>query len=289
MVKYLTGVITKGIGGFYYVRAEDGKTYECRARGIFRKQGTKPMIGDFVTIELNGEQGSITEIGERKNALIRPSVANIDMLVLVSATKSPEANPYFLDKMLVIAERQGISPVLCFNKEDLESGHALETIYRSAGYPIFRTSAETGEGVEELRTLIRGKTTAFAGLSGVGKSSLLTLLTSTELETGSVSERLQRGKHTTRHVELFPLPEGGFVLDTPGFSSLVPENFPPEELFWCFPEMRNVGECRFRGCSHISEPDCAVKKKLSEGGISPSRYESYCALYSALKEHKDWE
>ena len=285
----MTGVITKGIGGFYYVKAEDGKTYECRARGIFRKNGTKPMIGDRVVIALNGEQGSVSEILPRKNFLIRPSVSNIDLLVLVSATKSPEANPYFLDKLLVIAERQEISPVLCFNKEDLADGDALEEIYRSCGYPIIHTSAATGEGVEQLRALICGKTAAFAGLSGVGKSSLLTLLTSTELETGAVSERLQRGKHTTRHVELLPLPEGGFVLDTPGFSSLVPENFPPEELSWCFPEMRDAGECRFRGCSHISEPDCAVKKKRSEGGISESRYQSYCKLYSALKEHKDWD
>lgn len=285
----LTGVIVKGIGGFYYIKAEDGAVYECKARGVFRKEKIKPMIGDVVRIESDGEKGNIVAIQPRKTELIRPSVANIDTLVIVAATASPEPNLFLIDKMLVLSEQQGIRPILCLNKEDLHSGDELEKIYRTAGYPVVRVSAKTGEGVAELRALILGKTSAFTGLSGVGKSSILTLLLDAVLQTGAVSDKIQRGKHTTRHVELFELPGGGFVLDTPGFSSLEAEGITASELYGYFPELAEVTGCRFKGCSHISEPDCAVKALLAQGKIAASRYESYKALYELLKQKKDWE
>ena len=285
----LTGVIVKGIGGFYYIKAEDGAVYECKARGVFRKEKIKPMIGDVVRIESDGEKGNIVAIKPRKTELIRPSVANIDTLVIVAATASPEPNLFLIDKMLVLSEQQGIRPILCLNKEDLHSGDELEKIYRTAGYPVVRVSAKTGEGVAELRALILGKTSAFTGLSGVGKSSILTLLLDAVLQTGAVSDKIQRGKHTTRHVELFELPGGGFVLDTPGFSSLEAEGITASELYGYFPELAEVTGCRFKGCSHISEPDCAVKALLAQGKIAASRYESYKALYELLKQKKDWE
>ena len=283
------GTIIKGIGGFYYVKAV-GNVYECKARGVFRKEKITPMIGDRVRIELIGEKGSIEEILPRSSFLVRPPVANIDTMVLVVASASPEPNLFTIDKMLVNAEVSGIEPVVCINKTDLKSGDELRNIYSTAGYKVFSVSAETGYGIAELTEYLRGRTSAFAGLSGVGKSSILSIITDDTLETGNSSEKISRGKHTTRHVELFEIENGGFVLDTPGFSSLEVEGIKAENLWLYFPEMSDSqNKCRFRGCSHINEPDCCVKDKLVNGEMTQSRYESYKELFGKLKTVKEWE
>lgn len=283
------GTIIKGIGGFYYVKAS-GKVYECKARGVFRKQKITPMIGDRVEIELIGEKGSIAKILPRSSFLVRPPVANVDTMMLVVAAASPEPNLFLIDKMLVNAEINNIEPAVCINKTDIASREDIAEIYSKAGYKVFCVSAEKHEGTAELMDYLEGKTTAFAGLSGVGKSSLLNIITDDDLETGSVSEKIQRGKHTTRHVELFEMKGGGFVLDTPGFSSLEVEGIKAEDLWQYFPEMANSqNKCRFRGCSHINEPDCFVKEKVENGEMASSRYESYIELYNKLKSVKEWE
>lgn len=284
----MTGIIIKGIGGFYYVKAADDNVYECRARGIFRKERITPMIGDRVCIEVKDGKGSVTAIEPRTNALVRPPVANIDTLVLVVAAASPDPNLFLIDKMLVNAQINSIEPIICVNKTDLAKRDDLVRIYRC--YRTVSVCAELGEGLDALTNLIRGKVSAFSGLSGVGKSSILNLITNNEMETGSVSERIQRGRHTTRHVELLELKDGGFALDTPGFSSLELEGIKADELQDYFPEMSEVkNDCRFRGCSHINEPDCAVKALLEPGELSQSRYESYKELYNTLKQIKEWE
>ena len=286
----MNGIIIKGIGGFYYVKADDGCIYECKARGRFRKDGVTPIIGDNVEIEITGKKGSIAQILTRKNSLVRPAVANIDTLVIIAAAASPEPNMTLIDKLTAAALSNGIEPVICVNKTDLADGNCLAEIYNSAGFKTFTMSAENGEGIDALTPILKGKVTAFAGLSGVGKSTLLNHITGEDLKTGNVSEKIQRGRHTTRHVELFELPDGGFVLDTPGFSSFELYGIKADELWEYFPEMADTsGECRFRGCSHISEPDCAVKAKLANGEIAQSRYDSYVELYNILKEIKDWE
>lgn len=284
----MTGIIVKGIGGFYYVKAADDNVYECKARGVFRKEGITPMIGDRVEIDVKNGKGSITEIMQRSTSLIRPSVANIDMLVLVVAATSPEPNLFLIDKMLINAEINGIEPIICINKTDLAKRDDLSEIYKS--YKIVSVCAQKNEGIDVLTDIIAGKVTAFSGLSGVGKSSILNLITNTEMETGSVSEKIQRGRHTTRHVELLELKTGGFALDTPGFSSLEVEGVKAEDLQDYFPEMAEVkNNCRFRGCSHINEPDCAVKELIESGELAVSRYESYKELYNTLKQIKEWE
>lgn len=286
----MNGTIIKGIGGFYYVKAADGCIYECKARGRFRKEGVTPIIGDNVEIESDGEKGSIVRILERKNALIRPAVANIDTLVIIAAAASPEPSMTLLDKLTVSALSNDIEPVICVNKIDLTDGSYIADAYKTAGFKTFMLSAEAGEGIDALMPVLKDRVTAFAGLSGVGKSTLLNRITGGDLKTGDVSEKIRRGKHTTRHVELFELAEGGFVLDTPGFSSFELYGIKADELWEYFPEMADTaGRCRFRGCSHISEPDCAVKAKLENGEIAKSRYDSYVELYNILKEIKDWE
>ncbi len=286
----MTGTIIKGIGGLYYVEA-DGAVYECKARGIFRKQKITPAIGDRVEIEVKNGKGSIVDIEPRKTHLLRPAVANVDMLMLVIAAASPAPNLFLADKMLINAETNGIEPMICINKTDLADYEEIEKIYRNAGYEVVCVSAESKEGAEPLRKYLKGRTTAFAGLSGVGKSTILSQIIGDALETGEVSEKIQRGKHTTRHVELFSLPEGGYVLDTPGFSSLEitdVSDITADELKGYFPEMSGVSDCRFRGCSHINEPDCSVKAMLAEGKIAQSRYDSYVALYEILKNVKKY-
>lgn len=286
----MKGKIYKGIGGFYYVKDTDGTVIECKARGKFRKENIVPMIGDDVEVEVKNSKGSITDIYPRKNKLIRPAVANIDLVVVVAAAKSPDPNTALIDKMLVNAEINGIEAVVCINKSDLSDCNAILEVYKQAGYKTLCVSAQTGEGIQELFDCIKGRTAAFAGVSGVGKSSLLTLITGSELQTGAISEKISRGRHTTRHVELFEMNCGGYVLDTPGFSSIETEDITASELWECFPEMRDIaGECRFRGCVHIGEPDCAVKEKLANGTIAESRYESYKDLYELLKEKKQWK
>ena len=286
----MNGKIIKGIGGFYYVKTAENTIYECRARGVFRKDNIKPYIGDDVEIETVNGKGNVVKIFPRRSMLIRPPVANIDILAVVAAAASPKPNPFLIDKLLVNAEINGIEPIICINKTDLASAAELEEIYSKTGYKIITMSAGQESGMSELTDYIKGKTTAFAGLSGVGKSTILNLLTDTEQKTGSVSEKIQRGRHTTRHVELLELPYGGYVLDTPGFSSFEVNGIKASELENHFPEIRGSGlDCRFKGCSHINEPDCEVKKRLECGKISQIRYESYVEMYNKLKNVKEWE
>lgn len=291
----LTGTIIKGIGGFYYVKTAEG-LIECRARGRFRKEGETPMVGDLVRVKRTAEaadKGSVDEILPRKNAFIRPPVVNIDQMVITISVKNPESSLLLADQLTVTAEAAGVTPVICINKRDLDDERAayIGSIYQSAGYPVVLASAKAEQGIEDLKVILKDKITALAGNSGVGKSSLLNRLCGTfALETGSVSEKTRRGRHTTRHTELLELPFGGFVFDTPGFSSYASEGITPEELQNLFPEMAGLGQqCRFAGCAHIAEPGCEVKDAVYKGNIFKERYESYCAIYQELKAIKQWK
>ena len=288
------GKIIKALSGFYYVRWEGGVA-SCRARGKFRKDGVSPMVGDDVAFSLSGgNEGSVTEILPRKNCFIRPAVANVDALVILTANVNPVTDPFLADRVAVIAEHVGCGVILCVNKCDLDRGDALyEAFSRNTGYPVLRTSALTGEGTEELISLIRGKCVAFTGNSGVGKSSLLNALEpALALETGEVSAHLGRGRHTTRHIELYDV-GGTWIADTPGFSSFdltQMQLLRKEELHSCFPEFRPlIGRCRFDDCAHLREPGCAVLEALREGKIAPSRHESYRKLYELISSQNDWE
>ncbi|MDD6214941.1 MAG: ribosome small subunit-dependent GTPase A [Firmicutes bacterium] len=286
----MKGKIIKGIGGFYYIKVSNGTVYECKARGIFRKDRIKPMIGDDVEIFVENGKGSIEKIFPRKSILVRPPVANIDILVIVAATANPDPNLFLIDKLLVNSEVNNITPIICINKSDISSAEALRKIYKNSGYTVVVTSVATVEGFDKLMPYLKDKTSAFAGLSGVGKSSILNKITDTVQKTGSVSDKIKRGKHTTRHVELLELECGGYVLDTPGFSSFEVMTVKAGELYKYFPEMNKLGDsCRFKGCSHISEPGCVIKELVSNGKISASRYKSYTELYNQLKNIKDWE
>ena len=285
------GVIIKGIGGFYYVDTKD-EIIECHAKGKFRKNEITPMVGDRVSVVVNEDlTGSISKIHERKNFLIRPGVANVDAVVIVSALRSPMPDYRLIDKLLVTTESKNIEAILCLNKTDLTGDNNPEVFidtYRKAGYRVFVTSAKENSGIDELKGAIKEKTVAFAGLSGVGKSSILKLITGKELETGSVS-KIERGKHTTRHIELMRTNEG-YVFDTPGFSRLEADDIFAENLWELFPEIRKLqGMCKFRTCNHITEPGCSVIEAAKSGQMAQSRYESYVALFDKLKEIKDWE
>lgn len=290
----LTGTIVKGIGGFYYVKTEEG-LIECRARGRFRRAGESPMVGDRVRIVRTAEdaqKGSVDAILPRKNMFIRPPVANIDQLIITIAAANPEPNLLLADQLAVTAEAMGVHPVICVNKLDLneEGAQTIAGIYQKAGYPVLLVSAREDVGTEQLKAVLQDKITALAGNSGVGKSSLLNCLNSLELETGDVSRKTQRGRHTTRHTELFELPFGGYVFDTPGFSSYAAEGLRPEEMASLFPEIAKAeGGCRFSGCAHVAEPGCSVKEAMGRGEIAPSRYENYCAFYQAAKAAKKWK
>ena len=290
----LTGTIVKGIGGFYYVKTEEG-LIECRARGRFRRAGESPMVGDRVRIVRTAEdaqKGSVDAILPRKNMFIRPPVANIDQLIITIAAANPEPNLLLADQLAVTAEAMGVHPVICVNKLDLneEGAQTIAGIYQKAGYPVLLVSAREDVGTEQLKAVLQDKITALAGNSGVGKSSLLNCLNSLELETGDVSRKTQRGRHTTRHTELFELPFGGYVFDTPGFSSYAAEGLRPEEMASLFPEIAKAeGGCRFSGCAHVAEPGCSVKEAVGRGEIAPSRYENYCAFYRAAKAAKKWK
>ena len=290
----MEGKIIKGIAGFYYVHGEDGEIYECRAKGIFRKDNMKPLVGDNVEITVldpEKKEGNLVKILPRKNSLIRPAVANIDQALVVFAVTKPAPHFNLLDRFLVMMERKEIPVVLCFNKKDIATSPEiaeLEAIYEKCGYPIVFTSALEQENIEEIRRLLLKKTTAIAGPSGVGKSSLINLLQNqVQMETGTISRKIERGKHTTRHSELIAVDADSYIMDTPGFSSLYVNDFEKEELKYYFREFASYeGQCRFQGCDHVHEPGCAVKEALEEGKIHPVRYKNYLEMYTELKEKK---
>lgn len=290
----MQGKIIKGIAGFYYVYAEDGNTYECRAKGIFRKDKRKPLVGDNVDITVLDEkelEGSVTGIHKRRNSLIRPAVANVDQALVIFAMDNPKPNFMLLDRFLIMMEREDVPAVICFNKKDLATEEELEFLYetyQSCGYQVILSSALKGEGLGEIEAVLKGKTTVVAGPSGVGKSSLTnSLQEEVEMETGEISRKLKRGKHTTRHAQIIPVSQDTFLVDTPGFSSLYIENMEEQELKDYFPEFRKYeGQCRFQGCRHIHEPGCAVKEALENNEISRLRYEDYLELHQELKEKR---
>ena len=290
----MQGKIIKGIAGFYYVHAGESGIYECKAKGIFRNQKIKPLVGDNVRMTVLDEQdkeGNIEEILSRKNELIRPAVANVDQALVIFAAAKPRPNVNLLDRFLILMQYQDVPAVLCFNKQDIVTEQELQLLkdtYISAGYEVHFTSAKEQSGIDEIRRILKGKTTAVAGPSGVGKSSLINLLSpEASMETGDISRKIERGRHTTRHSELFALDEDSYICDTPGFSSIYLPDMEKEELGSYFPEFAEYEEdCRFQGCAHIHEPDCAVQKALAEGRISPIRYENYKLLYNELKEKR---
>lgn len=292
----MQGKIVKGISGFYYVHVVESGIYECKAKGIFRQQKMKPLVGDDVEIDIISEEkktGNVAAILPRKNALIRPAVANVDQALLIFAAASPNPNFNLLDRFLVMMGRQDVTVILCFNKCDLiteEQQQEIASIYEASGCKILFVSAKKELGLKELQKILEGKTTTVAGPSGVGKSSLINLLAPEAcMETGEISKKIERGRHTTRHAELIQLKGDGYIMDTPGFSSLYLPEMEKEELQDCYPEFAAFEPyCRFQGCSHISEPDCGVKEALSEGKIHPVRYENYCQLYGELKDRKKY-
>ncbi len=288
-----SGRIMKALSGFYYVKTED-RIVECKARGRFRKEGISPLVGDYVEISPEKGKGMIEQILPRRNAFVRPAVANLDMLVLLASEAIPVTEPFLIDRITAIAGDQNVPVLICVNKNDLKLGSMLQRIYTQAGYEVILTSAVTGDGIEQLREQISGKTVAFSGNSGVGKSSILNcLVPELGVQTGEVSEKLGRGRHTTRHIELFQLDEETLVADTPGFSSFDTEQMEfilKENLQYAFPDFAPyLGRCQFHDCAHLKEPGCAVQTALAEGKIQKSRYESYVRLYGKAKERKLWE
>lgn len=284
-----TGVIIKGIGGFYYVDIE-GTIFECRARGKFRKESITPLVGDRVDIEVNEEskQGYVLNIYPRKNEMIRPAIANIDQVIMVFAAKSPDINMALLQKFLVYAEHVGLNIVVCINKIDLDENQdyrAVVEMLRSIPYRVIETSTKQLIGIDELKAALKDKITVFAGPSGAGKSSLLNLVQSgLQLKTGDLSKKIDRGTHTTRHSELIKLKAGGLVADTPGFTSLEFDNIAADKLKLLFPEFERYSDCKFSDCHHNKEPQCEIKEAVSEGKISKLRYEFYISILEELKD-----
>lgn len=290
----MQGKIIKGIAGFYYVHVESHGVYECKAKGIFRKNHTKPLVGDDVEVDILDEAemlGNIREILPRKSALIRPAVANVDQALIIFAIVKPNPNFNLLDRFLIRMERQNLPTIICFNKQDiatLEEKEALRKAYETCGYQVLFISALEQEGLEQVKELLTGKTTTVAGPSGVGKSSLINQLApKAQMETGDISRKIERGKHTTRHSEIIALGENTYIVDTPGFTSLDISEITKEELGTYYPEfVQYEPYCKFSGCAHISEPSCGVKDAVAEGKISQVRYDNYKVLYQELKEIK---
>ena len=290
----MQGKIIKGIAGFYYVHTETGQVYECKAKGIFRKNKIKPLVGDNVVIDIIDEKeakGNVIEILERKNELIRPAVSNIDQALVIFAAAKPEPNFNLLDRFLIMMERQGVDTIICFNKKDIitqDEVKKLKDNYVNSGYKIVFTSTKQPDGVKEIEDLIKGKTTAVAGPSGVGKSSIINILQpKADMETGAISTKIERGRHTTRHSELIYIEDSTYIMDTPGFSSLFINDFEKEELKDYFPEFAEYQEgCKFQGCVHINEPKCMVKDALLEGKISQVRYNNYIEMFNELKDKR---
>ena len=293
MAEKQTGRIIRSISGFYDVQTPAG-LINCRARGILRKEGNSPLTGDMVEISVERGKGMVESILPRKNSFVRPAVANVDALVVFAANVNPVTEPFLIDRVAAIAGDQEVPVYLCVNKCDLDPALDLVRIYEKAGFSVICTSAETGEGVEALWQLLQGKLTAFTGNSGVGKSSILNrLCPELRLPTGEVSEKLGRGRHTTRHVELYSLGEDTYVADTPGFSSFDTDQMDvilKENLQYAFPDFgRFIGQCRFDDCTHRKEPGCAVRAALEAGEIEPTRYDSYLRLYEKASQINLWE
>lgn len=293
MAKCDTGRILRSLSGFYDVQTANGMI-TCRGRGHLRRGGDSPLTGDMVEITVEQGKGMVEKILPRRNHFVRPAVANVDVLVIFAANVNPVTEPFLIDRVAAIAGDQEVEVCLCINKCDLDPAEGLEKIYTHAGFTVIRTSAETGEGVEQLRTLLKGKLAAFTGNSGVGKSSILNrLCPELKLATGEVSEKLGRGRHTTRHVELYRLEEDTYVADTPGFSSFDTDQMDvilKENLQYAFPDFGAfIGQCQFHDCAHRKEPGCAVREAVAAGEIEPTRYDSYLKLYDKSSQVKEWE
>ena len=288
-----TGRIIRSLSGFYDVQLP-GQVVTCRARGILRKNGQSPLTGDMAQITREGSKGMVEAILPRKNSFVRPAVANVDAMLIFAASVNPVTEPFLIDRVSAIAGNQGVEVILCVNKTDLDGAEELVRLYRHAGFRVISTSALTGSGIDELRRELQGKLTAFTGNSGVGKSSVLNrLCPELALPTGEVSRKLGRGRHTTRHVELYALDHETFVMDTPGFSSFDTDQMDvilKENLQYAFPDFGEyIGACQFRDCTHRREPGCAVRAAADRGDIEPTRYDSYLRLYEKSAQIKEWE
>ncbi|MCD7727576.1 MAG: ribosome small subunit-dependent GTPase A [Ruminococcus sp.] len=289
----MQGIVTKLIGGTYSVCASD-TIYECKARGVFRKKGISPVCGDNVEIETQGDIAVITKVLERKSFIVRPPLANLDCLVLVNSVVSPSVNLELVDKFSAVAVHKGIEPIIVFTKTDLKQVDELYEIYESCGFKTFCINNNEEGDALPLKSYLQGKISAFTGNTGVGKSSLINNMFGEILvDTNEISQKLGRGKHTTRHTELYPIEGGGYIADTPGFSTFETNRYEiikKEELQYCFPEFdEHLGKCRFLDCTHTSEPDCAVIQAVEEGVIKPTRYQSYKKMYEEAKSIKEWE
>ena len=296
----MKGKIVKGIGGFYYVACEDLKIYECKARGVFRNNKVKPLVGDDCEIEMVEDSekitGNIISILPRRNKLIRPAAANADQAIIIFAAAYPEPHLGLLDRFLINMEQQEIETIICFNKiddgskEKIDKVHYYADIYSKAGYRVLLTSAHTKEGIDELKQLLKGKTSVLSGASGVGKSSILNaILPGFKAETGEISQKIKRGKNTTRHSELIQVDKDTFIMDTPGFSSMDFMDLSEDQLMYMYREFNEYNDsCRFTGCVHMAEPGCSVKKAVEEGNISEERYESYRSLFELLKSRRKY-